>query len=257
MKPYFLSPLAPALVSMTGALANFPVTALSSDDPFDLAATSNSGTVSILFEFTAPQAIDSVSLLFHDLPDSCSLRLRGASTRAAVTSSPLIDQSGPAFAGGGADLGLDYNHGFLLLPAAQTARYFQLDILNVPAGGFSAGRLLCGNGFRSERSIGMNFKPMVEDASRVTVLRSGTRQIDRDRRRRGLDFSLKSESLASAALIDRLLSAAGSSAPLFVCLDPEGPEALRRLVFGYLEKIDLPVQRKVQRFTTKFKIASI
>lgn len=98
------------------------------------------------------RAIDRVGLLYTNLTSAATWRIRAAATTGALTSAPAYDSGTvPAWASASAT-GAKYPHALLRMAAAETYRYWRIDLTDASnlAGKFRAGRLVLGKSWQPE-----------------------------------------------------------------------------------------------------------
>jgi len=141
-----------------------PVANLQNMQPAKVWRATSATPQSITLDFGYPVAANALALVGHNLTDAGMLRVRGATTQAAVTASPAVDASGSAWPVTGKPVAQNWPHHTSLLRWSNDLpyQYWQVDIAD---GGsvltyIEVGRLMLGRAFQPTVNFDFGGQPL-------------------------------------------------------------------------------------------------
>lgn len=256
MRPIFVEPLTPQSLTVTSAVSEFPAANLLTLQPSEVCRTvSTASDIDIDFAFAAAVQLTTVALLFHTEAQG-ALELYGASDGASLDVAPRIALSS-VFAGT-IEPGFGTRLGFLHLTAPASFSHWRLRITGRASMVFEAGRLIVGDAFRPEKSLGFGLQPETTDGGAVRRAAKGARYVDAGPVRPAftLDFGVVTDDDLKSYLWP-LLNRLGQSRPLFFCADPDDVSARELMsIYGLLGR-PRPQQHQPLRWRAKLKITGL
>jgi len=173
--------------------------------------------------------VNTIALMSTNFTDGATFQVRGASSQAALTSSPDYDSTSIAkgiFEPTGGDNTV-LRRPFLHFPPSdpiESLRYWRVDVTDAgnPGGDLEAGRLLLCRSFQPTHDIAANFDVEFVDPSVAQKVRGGDLLYERREKIRKVRLSLPFASKDEAEQEVRpLLRLVGVSAPILAVLDPD------------------------------------
>ncbi|MEE7442665.1 hypothetical protein MOR12E_28840 [Methylobacterium oryzae] len=202
----------------------------------------------------AAKAINLIALLGHNGSSRSYARIRGASTEAGLTGTPGYDsgnlpfrshQTGydAAWAAGVTNEqygALATNHFIRFLTAAQTWRFWRIDITDPLASFIDVGRLYLSSAFQPQSNMSYGLQEGIGDPSRVGITKAGRISSRENPKRRyaelGLDFL--SETEARDGLFD-IEWAQGVTRDVLLIPDPDaGAYLQKRTIYGRMSQLN-------------------
>lgn len=181
----------------------------------------------LTIDFGSAVAADALALVAHNLTESATLRMRGASTAANVTAAPAVDTTAvSAWPASGKPTDPDWPYYFSLLTWSNAVayRYWRLDIADStnPAGYVQAGRLFAGPNFVPATNVDINVGIGLSSPGLVARSSFGKVFAD-DRGAPARAFVLPMSSITETELTDSIFELqryCGLARDFAFCLDP-------------------------------------
>ena len=214
-------------LTASGAGSGTDVAALFRTQPTDVWAAAAPGAAWVVQDAGAALDIDTVALLYTNMPVGSTWRVRVADSQANLTAAPLYDSGALAFADFHGSARTPRRHLYHRMPAVHAARWRRIDV--TPANGtFVAGRLVTGRAWEPLVSYGLvrDFAPRVE----ITDTDGGATVLRRWESAPTIAFQMvtKDQAEFEAALyeVERL------SREVLIAYDPAGAHQQKRLYYG-------------------------
>lgn len=210
-------------------------------------------TPSISLDFGTAQEIDTLALIAHN--GSGSLVIKAGSTNAA---SDFTSSSYDLITGD--DFGYGVNLCFVKLPAAQTYRYWKIEITDTsnPNGFFECGRLYLGKVFQPALNADYGFNLGFIDNSKVTRTRSGNAVPLTRRTLKKVGFSLsfgtEAEMYNNLFEIDMLR---GQSKDILFILDTDSANIQKQNVYGLMKDMQPIIHSAFRIYQKQYTIEEL
>lgn len=232
-----------------------PLVNLQRDQPTDVARFSSLAPY-LVIDLGAVTAFNLIALLFTNLQQAATWRIRTADTEANLTASPTYDST--AVTASPWDTAADRRHAFKFLAAGWSNRWLRIDLDDTgnADGVIDIGRLCIANAYQSTRNITYGVSYGFTDTSQRDRSSAGNTIVNRQGIIPTLAFDIRLDNEAEYyANTYRIQQACGGSRPVLVITEPNHATlAHEKIYYGLLSPTVRTVNDAYRIFSQRYEI---